>query len=78
MKEYENKSITLAFVGDIMTHDNQIKAAYSERTGKYDFEGYFEEIKKYLIDSDISVCNFETTLGGVFPRDILGLAHQMI
>lgn len=55
------------FIGDIMTHGNQIKAAYIKETDVYDFSHYFDNIKKYIDNADIAVCNVETTFGGGIP-----------
>jgi poly-gamma-glutamate synthesis protein (capsule biosynthesis protein) len=49
-------------VGDAMQHSSQIKAARKGDT--YDYSNYFKYIKDKISSADLSVVNFETTLGG--------------
>jgi len=54
--------VRLIFIGDIMTHVQQLEAA--ERKGKsYDFAPQFKEIRDFL-SGDLVIGNFETTLAG--------------
>lgn len=54
--------VRLIFVGDIMTHVQQLEAA--KRNGdRYDFAPQFEEIRSQL-SGDLIIGNFEGTLGG--------------
>lgn len=55
-------SITLAFVGDLMCHTPQIKAAKNDDSS-FDFESVFEFVKEYLNKADITAGNLETTIG---------------
>lgn len=63
------KEISVLSVGDLIIHSPQLKSALDSTTGKYDFNRSFKYITKYVKDSDYSVINFETTLGGlsIFP-----------
>jgi poly-gamma-glutamate synthesis protein (capsule biosynthesis protein) len=54
--------VRLVFVGDIMTHIQQIEAA-SRSDGRYDFSNQFEKIHDFL-SGDLVIGNFETTLAG--------------
>lgn len=57
-----SNNITLAFVGDLMCHTPQIKAALND-SGKVDFEPVFELVKDYLSQADFTSGNLETTIG---------------
>ncbi|MFL2060990.1 CapA family protein [Marinilactibacillus psychrotolerans] len=59
--------IRLSAVGDVMVHDTQLTSAYDEETNSYDFKSAFEDIKKLISESDISIVNLETTLSGSSP-----------
>ena len=54
--------ITLLFVGDLMQHDAQIKAA--KTTEGYDYSDCFQHVKKEISEADIAIGNLEVTLGG--------------
>ena len=54
--------ITLLFVGDLMQHDAQIKAA--QTNGGYDYSDCFKHIKEEISQADIAIGNLEVTLGG--------------
>ena len=54
--------ITLLFVGDLMQHEAQIKAART--TDGYDYSDCFKHVKKEISRADIAVGNLEVTLGG--------------
>lgn len=60
-EEEELKTITVSAVGDIMVHSPQFKSAYVG-DGRYDFVPVFQEIKKYIANSDLALCNLETTI----------------
>ncbi len=54
-------SITISAVGDIMVHSPQFKSALTQ-DGEYDFKPVFQEIKSYITNSDLALCNLETTI----------------
>jgi len=63
------ESITLGFTGDIMVHNSQLRRAWlgedaGGRDRGYDFGPSFEWFSEHLAASDLTVGNFETTLGG--------------
>jgi poly-gamma-glutamate capsule biosynthesis protein CapA/YwtB (metallophosphatase superfamily) len=60
----DTNQLTIVFTGDIMGHDGQIKGAYDDASGKYNYEPTFRYISDYISDADISVGNFEVTLAG--------------
>ena len=59
---FAQERITLLFVGDLMQHDAQIKAA--KTTTGYDYTDCFKHVKEEISRSDIAVANLEVTLGG--------------
>ena len=60
------KDITfnMAVTGDIMCHNTMFKDAYNSSSKKYDFSYFFDDIKSYLEDADITIGNLETTFAG--------------
>lgn len=56
------KCISLLFAGDVMAHNNQLKAAYDTTTQKYNFSDNFRSIEHHIKNVDIAVCNLETTV----------------
>ena len=59
---FAQERITLLFVGDLMQHDAQIKAA--KTTTGYDYTDCFKHVKEEISRADIAVANLEVTLGG--------------
>jgi poly-gamma-glutamate synthesis protein (capsule biosynthesis protein) len=60
--EYNEASILA--VGDILIHEEQLKAQYNEGTGEYNFENNFKYVKSHITSADIALANFETTTAG--------------
>lgn len=56
--------ISLLFLGDVMQHDSQIKAAYDLSTKQYDYSSCFQFVKPYLSSADLAIGNLEVTLAG--------------
>ncbi len=54
--------ITLLFVGDLMQHQAQIKAAKNGDT--YDYSACFRHVKDEISRADLAIGNLEVTLGG--------------
>ena len=61
------KQLSFLFTGDVMAHANQLQAARNEITGSYDFSGNFRNIRNYVRNVDVAVCNLETTIAGGEP-----------
>ena len=59
---FAQERITLLFVGDLMQHDAQIKAA--KTADGYDYTDCFKHVKEEISRADIAVANLEVTLGG--------------
>lgn len=55
--------LSLLFVGDIMQHDSQIRAAKLEKGG-YDYSECFELVKPLIEKADVAIGNLELTLAG--------------
>ena len=56
--------VKLLFVGDVMQHDSQIRAALDARSGTYDYSECFEYIKPAVQSADLAIANLEVTLAG--------------
>ena len=54
--------ITLLFVGDLMQHTEQIKAAKTSEG--YDYSDCFKYVKEEISRADIAIANLEVTMGG--------------
>jgi len=57
-------SIIISAVGDLMAHQSNLNNAYSSKTGTYNFNGFLEYVKPYLMKSDLTIGNFETVTAG--------------
>lgn len=60
----DSSGISLMFIGDIMGHDPQIKAAENISNGTYDYDDVFRFINPLISGSDFAVANLEVTLAG--------------
>ena len=60
----EDKKATIVAVGDIIIHDDQLKAQFNEGTGEYNFDNNFKYVKAHIQSADIALGNLETTLAG--------------
>lgn len=58
--------LSLLFLGDIMQHDSQIKAAYNDGTSQYsyDYAPCFQFVKPYIESVDLAIGNLELTFAG--------------
>lgn len=54
--------VTLLFVGDLMQHDAQIKAARTP--DGYDYSDCFKYVRQEISAADVAIANLEVTLGG--------------
>ena len=60
----KDKTINMAFTGDIMCHNTIYNDAYNSTLDDYDFSYIFDNIKYYLQTPDITIGNLETTFAG--------------
>jgi poly-gamma-glutamate capsule biosynthesis protein CapA/YwtB (metallophosphatase superfamily) len=56
--------ISLLFLGDVMQHDSQIKAAYDVSAKQYDYKPCLQFVKPYIESVDLAIGNLEVTLAG--------------
>ncbi len=63
-KEEKVDSLSLLFLGDIMGHDTQIRAAYDSVSSSYNYHSVFKKISPLLKSTDFTVGNLEVTLAG--------------
>ena len=61
------ETIDLLFVGDVMGHGGQIKAAEIEKDKSYDYSPCFEYVKPIIDSADLAIANLEVTLPGKPP-----------
>ncbi len=57
-------AVSLAFVGDLTLLEDQVKKAYSEKTGEYDFTSEFAYASKYLSSADLAIGVLEGPTAG--------------
>ncbi len=60
----DTTSVSLLFVGDVMQHDSQIRAAYDPVSKTYDYSACFQYVKPIIQSADIAFANLEVTLAG--------------
>lgn len=66
--QYETRTLTFLFAGDLMQHGVQYKAALNAGGGKeYNYDECFRYIKDEVSSVDVAIANFETTLAGGTP-----------
>lgn len=56
--------ISLVFLGDLMQHDSQIKAAYDLSAKQYNYRACFKFVEPYITSADLAIGNLEVTLAG--------------
>ena len=56
--------VSLLFVGDVMQHDSQIRAAYDPVSKSYDYGACFQYVKPIIQSADVAIANLEVTLAG--------------
>ncbi|MDD3281028.1 MAG: CapA family protein [Bacteroidales bacterium] len=60
----QDTTLSILFLGDIMGHDGQIKAAFNEKDSTYDYTINYASVKEICELSDITIANLEVTLAG--------------
>ena len=63
LAQTDTTHVTFTFIGDVMGHDSQIRAAYDRKTESFDYSSYFKHLKPYTSAADFSIANLEVTLG---------------
>lgn len=62
IKDSGQASFSISCGGDVMAHSTQIEGAKSGDS--YDFSNSFKDLKKVISESDLAMCNLETTFAG--------------
>ena len=57
--EPKDNQLSLLFIGDIMGHGPQIKAAFNDSSKTYSYENMFKYIKEEVSDADFTIANLE-------------------
>lgn len=57
-------TIKIAFIGDMILLQDQVKKAYHENTGEYDFDSMFKYAMPYLSEADLAIGVFEGPTAG--------------
>lgn len=60
----DSSKLSLMFIGDIMGHEPQIRAAENIYDGTYDYDDVFKFINPLISQTDITIANLEVTLAG--------------
>lgn len=60
----QHNTLSLLFMGDIMGHDPQIKAAYDAHSQQYDYNSVFQQVSPIIRKHDFGIANLEVTLAG--------------
>ena len=63
-EKVEYNEVSIVAVGDIIIHEDQLKAQFNEVTGQYNFDNNFKYVKSHIQSADIALANLETTLAG--------------
>jgi len=62
-QEPPTNSVKLMFIGDIMGHGPQLKAAYNKQTKSYNYDANYQYITSSFNNADFVIGNLEVTLG---------------
>ncbi|HYE11720.1 MAG TPA: CapA family protein [Patescibacteria group bacterium] len=57
-------AVSIAFVGDLILLQDQVRKAYSNFSGEYEFDDMFEYASKYLTEVDLAIGIFEGPTAG--------------
>jgi poly-gamma-glutamate capsule biosynthesis protein CapA/YwtB (metallophosphatase superfamily)/lysophospholipase L1-like esterase len=57
-------AVSIAFVGDLILLQDQVRKAYSDFSGAYEFDSMFEYASKYLTEADLAIGIFEGPTAG--------------
>ncbi|MCJ7688980.1 MAG: CapA family protein, partial [Clostridiaceae bacterium] len=64
VKDASDIEVSIVAVGDVIVHEEQLKAQYNKTLGKYNFYNNFKFVKSHIESADIAIANLETTLAG--------------
>ena len=57
----EPKDCSIVAAGDLVMHMPVVESAYDSTTGTYNFDSLFYNVKDYITNSDLAICNSETS-----------------
>ncbi len=60
----DTTTLSMLFIGDVMGHGTQIKAAFDDSLGAYNYDSCFKYISPVISQADIAIANLEVTLAG--------------
>lgn len=60
----KEQKLSLLFIGDIMGHDTQIRAAWDPETKSYNYDDQFRYVRPIIESCDFTAANLEVTLAG--------------
>lgn len=63
-KPPKETKMSIVCVGDVMSHEPQIRAQYDSTSDSYDYNNNFQYVKPYIQEADLALCNIETTFAG--------------
>ena len=58
------QEISFLFLGDIMGHGPQIKAAWDDSLNSYNYDEVFKPVEQLISSVDFAIANLEVTLAG--------------
>ena len=61
---FNQSSMSLLFIGDIMGHGSQIKAAFDDQKRSHNYDAVFTHLNKTISKADFAIANLEVTLAG--------------
>jgi hypothetical protein len=66
------RTISILGVGDVMSHDQNIKSAYDSKTGEYSYKEVFKYVKPVIESVDFAIANLETVTAGEEAKGYTG------
>ena len=57
----EPKECSIVAAGDLVMHMPVVESVYDSTTGTYNFDPLFYNVKDYITNSDLAICNSETS-----------------
>lgn len=60
----QDNTLQCLFVGDVMQHGGQLKAAYNKNSDSYDYHDCFRFVRPVIQQADLAIANLEVTHAG--------------
>lgn len=61
---YDPIEINIVAAGDLVMHMPVVNSAYDSKNNTYNFDDIFKNVKEYISDADLAICNNETSYLG--------------